>query len=41
VNGIGNHISVRFRAKRPESTTVPARLGSVMLHFEKDDEEDS
>lgn len=41
VNGIGNHISVRFRAKRPESATVPARLGSVMLHFEKDDEEDS
>jgi hypothetical protein len=40
-NGIGNHISVRFRAKRPESATLPAKLGSVLLHFERDDEEDS
>ena len=41
VNGIGNHISVRFRAKRPESDALPAKLGSVLLHFERDDEEDS
>lgn len=41
VNGIGNHISVRFRAVRPESTLLPAKLGSVLLHFERDDEEDS
>ena len=41
VNGIGNHISVRFRAKRPESATLPAKLGSVLLHFERDDQEDS
>jgi hypothetical protein len=40
-NGIGNHISVRFRAKRPESATLPAKLGSVLLHFERDDQEDS
>lgn len=41
VNGIGNHISVRFRSKRPASDTVPARLGSALLHFARDDEEDS
>ena len=41
VNGIGNHLSVRFRSKRPESTRIPARLGSVVLHFARDDEEDS
>lgn len=41
VTGIGNHISVRFRAKRPESTLTPAKLGSVVLHFERNDEEDS
>lgn len=41
VASIGNHISVRFRAKRPESALLPAKLGSVLLHFERDDEEDS
>lgn len=41
VTGIGNHISVRFRAKRPESSLLPAKLGSVLLHFERNDEEDS
>lgn len=41
VNGIGNHISVRFRVQRPESATLPAKLGSVLLHFERDDQEDS
>ena len=36
-----DHVSVRFRAKRPESDALPAKLGSVLLHFERDDEEDS
>lgn len=40
-NGIANHFSLRFRVQRPESSSVPARLGSVLLHFARDDEEDS
>ncbi len=40
-NGVANHLSIRFRSKRPTSDTVPARIGSVVLHFERDAEEDS
>ena len=41
MNGIANHMSVRFRSKRPASATVPAKIGSALLHFRRDDEEDS
>lgn len=37
----GNHLSLRFRSVRPLSATSPAKLGSVLMHFERNDEEDS
>lgn len=36
-----NHISLRFRGLAPVSSTEPARFASALIHFDKDDEEDS
>ena len=38
---IGNHMSLRFRSVAPLSATKPATLASAVVHFGRDDEEDS
>lgn len=39
--GTGNHVSMRFRSLAPASASSPAVLASAVIHFERDDEDDS
>lgn len=39
--GSGTHLSLRFRSIAPASSTQPAVLGSAVIHFTADGEEDS
>lgn len=38
---LGNHMSLRFRSVAPLSSTSPAKIASAVVHFGRDDEEDS
>lgn len=38
---IANYVSLRFRSRAPESPTAPARVADCVIHFERDDKEDS
>ena len=40
MNGESTHLSVRFRSIAPADTTTPAKLGSVVLHHDLDNDED-
>lgn len=39
--GGGTHMSLRFRSSAPVNSTTPAKLCSAVVHFFRDDEEDS